>query len=44
MPTLRELKEVYSFEDLMNFHATLDALEDAEAEAKKRAEAQRPRK
>lgn len=47
MPTLRELSEVYSFADLMAFHATLDALEDAEAEArakaKAKAEASRPR-
>lgn len=35
MPTMRELREIYSFDDLMAFHATLDALEDAEAEARK---------
>lgn len=38
MPTLRELREVYTFNDLMTFHATLDALEDADAEARERAE------
>lgn len=39
MPTLRELREVYTFDDLMTFHATLDALEDAEADARERAKA-----
>lgn len=40
MPTLRELRETYSFADLMDFHATLDALEDADAEARAKAKAE----
>jgi len=44
MPTLRELREMYSFDDLMAFHATLDALEDADAEGRSKAKAEAAKK
>lgn len=39
---MRELKSAWTFKELMDAHAMLDALEDADEEARAKAEAQRP--